>query len=40
MKENEYKIVADTVDNDDYVFLFGICLFSNIIGNEQTKAFN
>lgn len=20
MKENEYKIVADTVDNDDYVF--------------------
>lgn len=24
MKENEYKIVADTVDNDDYVFFVWI----------------
>ena len=37
MKENEYKIVADTVDNDDYV-LFGICLFSNIIGERTNKS--
>ena len=37
MKENEYKIVADTVDNDDYV-LFGICLFSDIIGERTNKS--
>ena len=27
MKENEYKIVADTVDNDDYVFCLEFVYF-------------
>ena len=27
MKENEYKIVADTVDNDDYVFVWNLFIF-------------